>query len=127
MAPHAEGLFETEEIDISQIDDSELGSVYGEETGRSKAAISALVATIALVAVGTITIFSDEDMKHDIDCFVNGTVEECKTAEVAKTKEMWKNEDHKSQNKYGDVQLTFFPADAKVKITQTLIKQLYMQ
>ncbi|MBD89892.1 MAG: hypothetical protein CL940_06125 [Deltaproteobacteria bacterium] len=119
MAPHAEGLFETEEIDISKIDDAELGTVYGEETGRSRAAISALVATIALVAVGTIMIFSDENMKHDIDCFVNGTVEECKTAEVAKTKEMWKNEDHKSQNKYGDVQLTFFPADAKVKITQT--------
>lgn len=119
MAPHAEGLFETEEVDVSKIDDEAFEGVYSGPRSRNKAALGALAAAIAFVVIGTVMILGDEDMKHDLDCFVNGTVEECKTAEVAKTKEMWKNEDHKSQNKYGDVQLTFFPADAKVKITQT--------
>lgn len=119
MAPHAEGLFDTEEVDISHVSDDAFEGVYSNHRGRSKVAIGALVGTGALVLIGILAIVSDEGMKHDVDCFVNGTVEECKTAEVAKTKEMWKNEDHKSQNKYGDVQLTFFPADAKVKITQT--------
>jgi hypothetical protein len=119
MAPHAEGLFETEEIDISQVNESAFEGMYGNQRGRSKWALSSLIATVVIVLIGIFAIISDEDMKHDVDCFVSGTVEECKTAEVAKTVEMWKNEDHKSQNKYGDVQLTFFPADAKVKITQT--------
>ncbi len=119
MAPHSEGLFETEEIDISHVTDDAFGGVYANHRGRSKLALMALAATVALVVIGILAIVSDEDMQHDVDCFVNGTVEECKTAEVAKTMEMWKNEDHKSRNKYGDVQLTFFPADAKVKLTQT--------
>jgi hypothetical protein len=119
MAPHSEGLFETNEVDVSKIDVEVFEGVYAGHRHRSKAAMGALIAASAFTLLGTAAIIGDDDMARDFECFVNGTVEECKTAEVEKTKKMWRNEDHKSRNMYGNVSLTFFPADSRVKITQT--------
>jgi hypothetical protein len=119
MAPHSEGLFETNEVDISKVDAEVFEGVYASHRHRSKVAMGALIAAAAFTILGTAMIIGSDDMARDFECFVNGTVEECKTAEVEKTKRMWRNEDHKSQNMYGNVSLTFFPADSNVKITQT--------
>ena len=84
----------------------------------------AIIVVVALITVGGgFVIWTDEVLRQDLTCFISGTIEECKTAEKKRLQRHWFDEDIKSRNKYGDVELVYFPQDAQVRIHQVKYEQ----
>jgi hypothetical protein len=93
------------------------------EEARSKISFFAILITASAVLGGFAMIQTDDAWSRDFQCFVDGTLEQCKTAEVERTKRRWRDEDSKATNLYGDMTLVYFPADAQVKVVQETMER----
>lgn len=120
MHPHSEGLFEVNEQGTTEV------AVPIERPfrdGRSMVAIIVLSIVLLVSAGAAAYIATDEQLSQDITCFFEGRVYECKNAAKIAQEARWRELDRKAQNQYGDLTLIYFPADAKVAITQTVFTQ----
>ncbi len=123
VKPHSEGLFEAVAPPAEDIDSYDFDSNFGNTNKRSLIAL-AIIAVVAVVTVAVVfLVASDEEQVNEMRAFVGGQIVEHKTAEVKKLKARWRDEDRKSQNKYGDVTLTYFPQDLQVEVTKVTYHQ----
>ena len=121
LEPHQEGLFGTEDDARDQAtissDEAAIDDKF-KEAARNKLAMGMVLACVCFIVGGFAMIQSSDAWSRDLQCFVDGTLEECKTAEVERTKRLWRDEDHKAANRYGDMTLVYFPPDSQVKLNQ---------
>ncbi len=116
VAPHSEGLFDGKEPTQAEKDwQPEPG--FG-PSRRSMIALGVAALCGAAIIGHLLLIGGDEARSQEVKAFVDGGIVEFKTAEVERLKKKWLREDQESVNVYGDVTLTYFPADAKVTIEQ---------
>ncbi|MGB0588467.1 MAG: hypothetical protein ACPGU1_02195 [Myxococcota bacterium] len=117
ISPHAEGIFEGHPVDEKEIANWEPEAPYG-GTGHNKIAL--MVMTVAVVGIlgHLLLIGASESRSQELQAFVDGNIVEYKTAEVLRLKKQWRDEDRRARNIYGDVTLTYFPADSTVKVSQ---------
>ena len=117
ISPHADGLFEGDPVDQAEVDRWEPEEPYG---GRGHNKIALVVMAVAVVGIlgHFLLIGASESRSQEIQAFIDGNIVEYKTAEVLRLKKQWRDEDRRARNIYGDVTLTYFPADAKVSVTQ---------
>lgn len=126
IEPHDEGIFgtspdERSEEEVTQ-DDAKVDARFVDEA-RSRVSFFAIFITVVAVIGGFAMIQADDAWSRDFQCFVDGTLDQCKTAEVERTKRRWKDEDSKATNLYGDMTLVYFPADAQVKVVQEVMER----
>jgi hypothetical protein len=122
VSPHADGIFATDPLVpdptlLAELDDS-LSS-----RRRSMLALGIIAGTVVVTAIFTIWLMSQEEKRDEVQAFLSGTVVEHKTAEVRRLKEQWSDEDRRAKNRYGEITLTFFPGDARVRVYQTKFEQ----
>ena len=118
VAPGAEGLFDQKNVDEAAGDAWTPPAGYMQERrGLIAIAVSVLIAIGSVIAVFVIS--GDTAMSKDMECFFDNRLKQCKEAEAQTLKDRWDAEDRAARNRYGDVTLSYFPADATVKIVQT--------
>ncbi len=122
VSPHAEGIFETDPLAPDPTRLAELEETLSSRR-RSMLALGIIAGTVVVTAIFTIWLMSQEDKRDEVQAFLTGTVVEHKTAEVRRLKEQWSEEDRRAKNRYGEVTLTFFPGDARVRVYQTKFEQ----
>ncbi|MCB9729830.1 MAG: hypothetical protein H6744_15325 [Deltaproteobacteria bacterium] len=122
VRPHAEGIFETEPQPLDPVRVAELDESVSARR-RSMLAIGIIAGTVVVTAIFAIWLMSQEERREEVQAFLSGTVVEHKTAEVRRLKEQWSDEDRRARNRYGEVTLTFFPGDARVRVVQTKLQQ----
>ena len=116
VAPHSDGIFdgkEPTEAEKTWEPDPGFGPVR-----RSMIALGVAVACGLGIVGHFVLIGGDEARSQEVQAFVDGSIVEFKTAEVERLKKKWRREDQESTNVYGDVTLTYFPADARLTIEQ---------
>ena len=122
IAPHSEGLFEGDPVDEKEIEKWEPEEPYG-GSGPNKVAMMALGVAVVGILGHFLLIGASESRSQELKAFIDGNIVEYKTAEVLRLKKQWRDEDRRARNIYGDVTLTYFPADTKVKVTQVTLFQ----
>ncbi|MEZ4267424.1 MAG: hypothetical protein R3F39_13675 [Myxococcota bacterium] len=122
VSPHAEGIFATDPQTPDPTRLAELDESLGARR-RSMLALGIIGGTLVVTAIFTIWLMSQEEKRDEVQAFLTGTVVEHKTAEVRRLKEQWNDEDRRAKNRYGEVTLTFFPGDARVRVYQTKFEQ----
>lgn len=122
VSPHADGIFATDPLVPDPTRMAELDDTLSSRR-RSMLALGIIAGTVVVTAIFTIWLMSQEEKRDEVQAFLTGTVVEHKTAEVRRLKEQWSDEDRRAKNRYGEVTLTFFPADARVRVYQTKFEQ----
>jgi hypothetical protein len=122
VQPHAEGIFDTDPRVPDPTLLAELEDTIGTRR-RSMLALGIIGGTLVVTAVFAFWLMSQEEKRDEVQAFLSGTVVEHKTAEVKRLKEQWSEEDRRAKNRYGEVTLTFFPGDARVRVFQTKFEQ----
>ena len=122
VEPNPEGLFDNKAVDEA----AGVGYVPPAPYLRGRRSIIALIISVLSVVFVLVAIFvisGDQALSHDMECFFDGKLKECKRLEADRLMEQWAAEDRASRNRYGDMDLSYFPADAKVTITQVKFVQ----
>lgn len=82
------------------------------------------IVIMALVVIGGIVfVMTNDKFKQEIECFLSGEIEKCKTAEKKEQESQWREVDQLTVNRYGTTTLVYSPQDAKVVLTQLKWKE----
>lgn len=122
VAPHDAGLFRAQFEPEDGVDSWEPPVEFG-AGGRNKIAL-VTIAIVTVAILGHLAMISfDTKRAEEVQAFLDGSILDYKTAEVLRLKKQWRDEDAKARNIYGDVTLTYFPADSQVQVTQVTYLQ----
>jgi hypothetical protein len=130
LKPTADGLFDMDKVDESLAEGVESASVFA----RKKSKIMTLIGLVALGAIVTVIFLGltvekyNDDMKYFLGMETNADgkmidLGEYKRQEADKARELAQAEDAASQNRYGNITLTYYPQTAQIQVKQLVFEQ----
>jgi hypothetical protein len=130
LKPTADGLFDMDKVDESLAEGVQSASVFVRKRSKIMTLIG-LVATGAIVTVlflGLTVEKYNDDMKYFLGMETDAdgkmiSLEEYKRQEADKARELAQAEDAASQNRYGNITLTYYPQTAQVQVKQLVFEQ----
>jgi len=117
IEPNENGIFQAEPVDEKELEDWVPEESYG-GTGHNKIALAVMSVAVVAILGHFLLIAASESRSQEVQAFADGSIVQFKTAEILRLKKQWRDEDVRARNIYGDVTLTYFPADSQVKVTQ---------